>query len=126
MQQKSRRGIARVLLGALGAAAVAAGLAACAPNSETVATTLMSDPLKYEFYDCKQLENQMKGLSVQEQKLRDLIAKAEQEAAGVLVATIAYKNDYAKLRADMRIVRDTQQRKNCIKETGREGLGAVH
>ncbi len=86
----------------------------------------MSDPLKYQFFDCKQMADTMKGLLAQEQKYRDLIAKAEQETGGGVVATFAYKNDYMKLRADMKVLHDTQERRDCIKQTGRDGLGAVH
>jgi hypothetical protein len=108
------------------AGAVALALAGCAPNSEDISATMMADPLKYEFYDCKQLEDFVRATSLQEQKLRGLIAKAEQDTGGTIVAALAYRNDYAKVRADLKLLRATQQRRDCIKQTERDGLGAVH
>lgn len=111
---------------ALWAALMAAGLGGCALDSDKFAETVMSDPLKYEFYDCKQMDNAMKGLTVNAKRLEDLIARAEQDAVGVVVATAAYKNEYLRVRGDMKVLRETQVRRNCLKQTEQNGISAVH
>jgi hypothetical protein len=109
-----------------GAGTLVAALAACAPSSQDIATSIMSDPLKYQYYDCKQMADVMKSLTAQEQKLEDLIRRAEQDTGGAFVAAVAYKNDYVKVRADKKVLRDTQVRRDCIKQTEQGGIGAVH
>lgn len=114
---------ARLLARSIGAGALALGLAGCALNADSVGSTLMADPLKYQYYDCKQLAATLTSLAAQEQKLRNLIVKAEQDTGGAIVATLAYKNDYMKVRADMKVLRDTQQSRDCLKQTGQDGVG---
>ncbi len=105
---------------------LAATLGGCAMNTDTLNANLMSDPLKYEFYDCRQMEVQMKSLVVNEQKLHDLIVRAEQGTGGGVIATLAYKNDYLKVRADIQLLRQAQVRRNCIRQTEQGGIGVVH
>ncbi len=109
-----------------GAATIAATAGGCALNSEDISAAVMTDPLKYELYDCKQMEGQMKALVAQADRFKDLIAKAEQGPGGTIVATVAYKNDYLRVRADIKNLRESQQRRNCIKQTERDGIAAVH
>jgi len=123
-----RLGMTRRLGLLVGPAAIFAttALGGCAPDSGNVGATFMADRLKYELYDCKQMENQMNALMAEERRLRDLIARAEQDTGGAIVAAVAYKTDYAKTRADMKVLGEAQQRRDCIKQTERDTKGAAH
>ena len=104
---------------------LAANLAGCAVNSDNIGLA-MADPLKYELYNCKQLAVALEGANKQERKLAELIRKAEQDAGGMIVAAVAYKNDYARTRGDIKVLQDTMERRDCSKETQRGGIAVIH
>jgi hypothetical protein len=104
---------------------LAASLAGCAANTDNIGLA-MADPLKYELYNCKQLAVALQGANKQERKLAELIGKAEQDAGGTIVASLAYKNDYARTRGDIKVLQDTMERRDCSKETQRSGIAAIH
>jgi hypothetical protein len=104
---------------------LAASLAGCAVNSDNIGLA-MADPLKYELYNCKQLAVALQGMSKQERKLAELIGKAELDAGGTIVAALAYKNDYARARGDIKVLQDTMERRDCSKESQRSGIAAIH
>lgn len=104
---------------------LAASLAGCAVNSDTIGLAT-ADPLKYELYNCKQLAVALEGATKRERELRELIGKAEHDAGGTIVATLAYKNDYARTRGDIKVVQDTMERRDCSRDTQRGGIAAIH
>ena len=57
------------------------GLGGCADMSESI-TSAFADPAKYDFYDCKQLEAERKGLATRGAEVQGLMAKAETGVAG--------------------------------------------
>ena len=95
---------------ALGAAGLA--LSGCASMSETVAPAF-ADPAKYELYDCKQLEEERKGLAKRTEELQRLMNKAETGAGGAVVSELAYRNDYIAVRGQAQLAEDGWRRNRC-------------
>src|ERR1035437_3488200 len=65
------------------------GFSGCALVPDVVSES-MTDPAKYDLFDCKQLEAARKSLAMQAAELEGLIAKAETGAGGSVVAEMAY------------------------------------
>ena len=72
-------------------------VAGCAGMSDGM-TSAFADPSKYNLYDCKQLEAERKMLATKMAELQGLMNKAQDGAAGPVVAEIAYRNDYIAFR----------------------------
>jgi len=72
-------------------------VAGCAGMSDGMAS-VFADPAKYNIYNCKQLEAERKSLTTRLAELQGLINKAQDGAAGPVVAEVAYRNDYLALR----------------------------
>jgi hypothetical protein len=101
------------LRAALGAALIAAGVGACAMDTDKVGL-LTADPLKYELYDCAQIAGAVTSASTREQELRGLIDRAERGGSGgTVVAAMAYRNDYLRARGELRVLHDTARNKGC-------------
>jgi hypothetical protein len=94
------------------AACLLFGLSGCADMSDSM-TTAFADPAKYELYDCKQLEAERKSLAARLAELQGLISKAQEGAAGPVVAEIAYRNEYIAVRGQTRNADEAWQRNNC-------------
>lgn len=105
---------ARLGRGAALAALLALGsvLAGCAGMSDSVSTAF-ADPAKYELYDCKQLETERKRLSSLTAELQGLMAKAETGTGGVVVAELAYRNDYVAARGQAELAEEAWRRNKC-------------
>jgi hypothetical protein len=88
------------------------GLAGCAGMSDSM-TTAFADPAKYEFYDCKQLEAERKGLASRAAELQGLIAKADTGVGGSVVGELAYRNDYISVRGQSRFAEEAWRRNKC-------------
>jgi hypothetical protein len=112
VSDRHRRPLSRgVLIGAL--LALGPSLAGCAGMSDTM-TTAFADPAKYELYDCKQLEAERKSLSNREAELQGLMAKAETATGGVVVAELAYRNDYIAVRGQSQFAEEAWRRNKCV------------
>jgi hypothetical protein len=72
-------------------------VAGCADMGDGM-TSVFADPSKYALYDCKQLENERKGLANRMAELQGLMNKAQAGVAGPVVAEIAYRNEYIAVR----------------------------
>lgn len=94
-----------VLLGAM--------LGGCAGMSDNMSTAF-ADPAKYELYDCKQLEAERKTLASRSAELQGLMAKAETGTGGVVVAELAYRNDYVAVRGQSQLAEQAWQRNKCV------------
>ena len=105
--QVSRRAVAAAALLAL-----CGGLGGCADMGDT-ALSAFADPAKYDYYDCKQLENERKSISTRSAELQGLMAKAETGAAGSVVGELAYRNDYITARAQSKLVEEAWRRNKC-------------
>jgi hypothetical protein len=89
------------------------GLAGCAYVGDTAMVSAFADPAKYEFYTCKQLEDERKNLASRGAELQGLMAKADTGVAGPVVAELAYRNDYITFRAQSRLAEETWRRDKC-------------
>jgi hypothetical protein len=105
-QPFSRARVAAALL-ALGLA-----LSGCANMSDSM-TAAFADPAKYDLYECKQLEPERKMLATRAAELQGLMAKAETGTGGVVVAELAYRNDYIAVRGQQRLAEEAWQRNKC-------------
>jgi hypothetical protein len=101
----------------------ATGLSGCAEISDSVSPGF-ADPAKYELYDCKQLETERKNLAKRSAELQGLMDKAQAGAAGLVVAEIAYRNEYIAVRGQARNAEEAWQRSKCH-ETPPEAAKAV-
>ena len=72
-----------------------------------------ADPSRYELYDCKQLENERKGLASRAAELQGLMAKAETGTAGPLVAEMAYRNEYLRIRGQAHFAEEAWRKNKC-------------
>jgi hypothetical protein len=95
-----RRAPVRALAGAV-LLASAAALSGCANMSDGM-TSAFADPAKYELYNCKQLETERKNLATKMAEYQGLMSKAQTGTGGVVVAELAYRNDYIALRGQVR------------------------
>jgi hypothetical protein len=97
-----------------GALLLAAGLlAGCAGSGEDTAAKFLVAPGKYVLYDCTQIEQAMKGIRIQQEKLEKLTAKAGSDAVGRTISTAAYEPQLLQLRGNMADLRRTAAEKNC-------------
>ena len=105
------RTVARTLSAA---ALLAMGLAlsGCAGMSDNM-TAAFADPAQYELYDCKQLEPVRKTLANREAELQGLMAKAQTDTAGPLVAEMAYRNDYVAVRGQAHFAEEAWRKNKC-------------
>ncbi len=101
---KIRRGLA--LLAAL---ELACALAGCANDPGQ----LLIDPGRYTVYKCEDLAKRWKAVSAREKELHDLIAKADESRAGVVVGAITYRPDYEAVLSDEKLLQRTAAEKNC-------------
>ncbi len=93
-----------------------AGVAACALLAGCVSASLtlsVTDPARYENYDCKQLDEARGKLVTREGELRELIEKAQVGTAGPVVAEVAYGSDYASAREELHKVNERRRASHC-------------
>jgi hypothetical protein len=96
--------------------AVTAVLSGCSSMSDDMSAAF-ADPSRYELYDCKQLENERKGLASRAAELQGLMAKAETGTAGPLVAEMAYRNDYIAVRGMSHFADEAWRKNKCHEST---------
>ncbi|TFV39368.1 twin-arginine translocation pathway signal [Bradyrhizobium frederickii] len=104
---RCRSGRGPLALGLLGAA-----LGGCASVSDTISPAFV-DPARYDLWDCKQLAPERKNLVNRIDELERLMAKAETGAGGVVVAELAYRNDYVAARGQQKLLEETWRRNRC-------------
>ncbi len=97
---------------AAAALAFALALPGCADMSDTMSLAF-ADPSKYDLYDCKQLEPERRKLAEKTAELQGLMAKAETGAGGVVVAEMAYRNEYIATRGQARLAEEAWQKNRC-------------
>jgi hypothetical protein len=97
--------------------ALGGGLAGCASSVSDIGdnmTMAFADPAKYDYYDCKQLENERKGIATKMEELHRLMAKADSGVAGPVVAELAYRNDYISYRGQAKFADEAWRRNKCV------------
>jgi hypothetical protein len=94
------------------ALAFALALPGCADMSDSMSLAF-ADPAKYDLYDCKQLEPERKKLAEKTAELQGLMAKAETGTGGVVIAEMAYRNEYIATRGQARLAEEAWQKNRC-------------
>jgi hypothetical protein len=89
------------------------GAGACS-TANNLDVMLFADPGKYEYHTCDQILAAGKAVASREAKLRDLIQKAEQGAAGGLVGTVAYRGEHRTVVEELAVIDGASRRKNCL------------
>jgi hypothetical protein len=77
------------------------------------ATLAFVDPARYDFYDCKQLQNERKNLAKGFEDIKKSMEKADTGFAGPVVSEMVYRNDYLANRGQARLAEQTWKRNNC-------------
>lgn len=90
-----------------------AALAGCSSLSDTGASLAFADPAQYDLFECKHLEPERKRLATRAAELQGLMAKAETGTGGVVIAELAYRNDYIAIRGQQRLAEEAWQRNRC-------------
>jgi len=98
-------------------------LTGCASGGDGV--FVFADAGKYQYHNCEQLATAEKAQSTRQQKLKELIDKAEQGAGGQIVSLIAYGADYAAIGEDLRVIDATARSKNCLTSSSRQSSSAI-
>jgi hypothetical protein len=93
-------------------AALAAMLAGCAMTDDQAARFLVA-PDKYVLYNCDEIAREAQTAAARERELRQLIAKADVDASGRLVSTVAYRPDYLSVRGEINELRAAAVAKHC-------------
>ncbi len=70
-------------------------------------------PEKYAFYTCDNIARETQAKTEQQQKLQQLMAKADVDAGGRLVSSIAYRPDYLTVRGELNELRAAAAAKHC-------------
>lgn len=100
-------------------------LGGCAGLGDSFASGAFVDPAKYELYDCQQLEAERKSLEARTVDLQKLIDKAQTGTGGVVVAELAYRNDFISVRASAKLAEETWQRDKCVATPPKPGAVPV-
>jgi hypothetical protein len=100
-------------------------LGGCAGLGDGVVSGAFVDPAKYELFDCQQLEAERKSLEARTVELQKLIDKAQTGTGGVVVAELAYRNDFISVRASAKLAEETWQRDKCVATPPKPGAVPV-
>jgi hypothetical protein len=92
--------------------ATAGLLAGCSMSDDTMAS-LMVAPGKFTLYSCEALVEQERKSSTRARELEQLMARAEVDASGRLVSTIAYRSEYLTVRGELEELRRAAAEKKC-------------
>ncbi|HET7849245.1 MAG TPA: hypothetical protein VFL51_09315 [Pseudolabrys sp.] len=95
------------------AAFLCAGLLLAACSTPESTGRLLVAPGKFVLYSCPELAARARQNAQHEQKLRDLMAKAETGPGGHMASTLAYQPEYDGLLEESRQLKSMQAEKNC-------------
>jgi hypothetical protein len=70
-------------------------------------------PGKYDFLDCPSIATQLRGQTVREQQLRELMSRAQESSGGAIVNAVVYQDDFNTVRANLRELRKAAEAKHC-------------
>jgi hypothetical protein len=90
---------------------LACGLAGCAGN--VTGSDFLVDPGHYAAYKCDDLIKRWKIVTTREKELRGLIARADQNNAGVVVGSLAYRTEFDVVTGDERLLQHAAADQNC-------------
>jgi hypothetical protein len=89
----------------------ASALAGCSTTDGL--DSMLVDPSRYEGYNCKELAGQLQSLDKREKDLNNLINRADESTAGVVIGAFAYRTDLQTVVADKKVLRRTLAEKKC-------------
>jgi hypothetical protein len=89
-------------------------LSGCAGMGDGFMSGAFVDPALYDYYDCKQLQDQRKSLNNRASELQALIDKANTGTGGAVVGEIAYRNDFITARAQLKLLEANWRRNKCV------------
>jgi hypothetical protein len=101
---------ARYTAGLLGACLLAGTLSSCGVGSLEM---VFVKPGRFDYLGCADIAKTARDTAKREQKLKELIDRAEQESVGVIVAAFSYRSDYLKARGELKMLAQAAQSKNC-------------
>jgi hypothetical protein len=88
-------------------------LAGCAGNVDVTGNDLLVDPGRYAAYKCDDLVKRWKIVTNREKELRNLVARADQSNAGVVVGSLAYRSEYDVVVGDERLLQRAAADQKC-------------
>jgi hypothetical protein len=91
----------------------AAGLVLAGCGFDGSAGSLNVDPGKYDLYRCNDLVARWKILTDRQNELRNLMDKASQSTAGVVIGATTYRPEYEDVLAEEKIVQRQAVEKKC-------------
>ena len=109
MAKTNCRHFSRILFAAALAGVLLAG---CSTVSNSQGKFYVA-PGKFVLYACPELALRAKENADREQKLRDLMAKAETGPGGTLVSSLTYKPEYDTLQEESRQLQEMMVEKKC-------------
>jgi hypothetical protein len=71
------------------------------------------NPGSFDYLGCADIASTAKATAHREQELKGLIDRAEDGGAGVVVAAMAYRSDYLKVRGELKLLEEAARNKNC-------------
>lgn len=78
-----------------------------------ITESLLVDPSAYAYYRCDDIARILPSKLAREQQLKSLIAAAEQEAFGGVIAAVSYKDEYVRTRAEIRQLAESAKDRRC-------------
>lgn len=103
----------RLLLSAVAAALLSAGLGACSSISDDTAARVAFAPGRYGLYTCKELAERTEVVRLRQVELEQLMSRAEQGAGGAFVSAIAYRSEYVQGRGELAELSRTANERQC-------------
>ncbi len=111
MRRRRKRPMTSQVLAAMIMVAVLAG---CGTSlQDQVGDSFWVTPRKYAVHDCRQLQNQARGLATRQKELEELMARAAQGPGGGVVGTLAYRTEYQQVLGEGRGVAAMMTEKRC-------------
>ena len=98
---------------ALAVLLMATTVAGCSSSGDSAGFTFFADPGKYEYYNCKQIADQIGYWTGRQKELKTLMDRAEQSPGGAAVGFVAYKADYVAAGEELDVLRTTGRNKKC-------------
>ena len=99
---------------AFAAAILCATLGGCAGSVESVYSSgLWAQPGKFDFLKCPDIVQRLAAANAGEKAQMNLMARADQEAAGPLINLTVYRAQLEQTRADIALLKQTAREKHC-------------
>lgn len=98
---------------ALTISALATALLSGCAASDDASGRFLVQPERYQLYSCRELAEAAAGISGRQRELEALMTKAESDASGRFMGTVAYRPEYLQMKGLMNEIRRTSTEKKC-------------